>query len=109
MIKDVIFEGDSLEQIQAFPDRARQRAGYEVYLVQIGKDPTSWKPFSSIGFGVREIRIVAGLQYRVIYVAKFADKVHVLHAFRKKSQKTKNSDINIARKRLSGVIRRYSS
>jgi len=30
MIKKVVFEGDSLEVIRAFPDRARQRAGYEI-------------------------------------------------------------------------------
>ena len=39
-------------------------------------------------------------QYRVIYVAKFADAVYVLHAFRKKTQKTRKRDIDTAKKAL---------
>ena len=54
---------------------------------------------------VREIRIKddQGI-YRVIYVAKYADTVFVLHAFKKKSQKTTKKDIEIAKKRLRKVI-----
>ncbi len=54
----------------------------------------------SIGSGVREIRIMHGGQYRVIYVAKFADAVYVLHAFQKKTQKTRKQDIDAARQAL---------
>ena len=36
---------------------------------------------------------------RVIYVAKFARAVYALHAFHKKSQKTRPEDIEIARTR----------
>jgi phage-related protein len=43
----------------------------------------------SIGSGVRETRIMHEGEYRVIYVAKFAEAVYVLHAFQKKTQKTR--------------------
>ncbi len=54
----------------------------------------------SIGSGVREIRIMHEGQYRVIYVAKFADTVYVLHAFQKKNQKTRKQDIDAAKQAL---------
>src|SRR5262249_32970988 len=42
----------------------------------------------AIGAGVREIRIRDAVgALRVIYIATFADAVHVLHAFQKKTQK----------------------
>ena len=39
-------------------------------------------------------------QYRVIYVAKFAEAVYVLHAFQKKTQKTRKQDIDAAKQAL---------
>jgi phage-related protein len=38
-------------------------------------------------------------EWRVIYVAKFEDAVYVLHAFRKKTQKTRKEDIDLAARR----------
>ena len=66
--------------------------------VQNGQDPTDWKPMQSIGAGVREIRINNDGQYRVIYIAHFAGKIYVLHAFRKKTQKTNAGDITVAKR-----------
>ena len=62
--------------------------------------PTDWKAISSVGAGVLEIRIRGRLEHRVLYVAKFAEAVYVLHAFEKKSQKTRKSDLDTARRRL---------
>lgn len=106
-MKNISFEGNTLDSIREFPDDARQRAGYELDRVQHGLDPENWKPFSTIGQGVREIRIQVGEQFRVMYVTKFDDKVHVLHAFQKKTQKTAKSDIDYAKSALKDVIRRY--
>jgi phage-related protein len=49
---------------------------------------------------VKEIRIrdAAGA-FRVIYVAKLADAVYVLHCFQKKTEKTGKTDLNLAAKR----------
>jgi phage-related protein len=54
----------------------------------------------SVKRGVREIRIrdIAGA-FRVIYVAKFADAIYVLHCFQKKTEKTSKVDIELASKR----------
>lgn len=60
----------------------------------------------NIGPGVREIRIKDDSgQFRIIYVAKFKDAVHVLHAFQKKTQKTNQADIELARKRYEEIRR----
>lgn len=52
-----------------------------------------------IGLGVKEIRIHAEGEWRVVYVAHFRDTVYVLHAFGKKTRKTSQADIDLARKR----------
>jgi phage-related protein len=69
-------------------------------MLQIGRTPSDSKPMTSVGDGAHEIRIrdESGA-FRVIYVAKFADAVFVLHAFQKRSQKTSLQDIRLAASR----------
>ena len=58
----------------------------------------------SIGPGVREIRVRdATGAFRVIYVAKVADAVYVLHAFQKKTQQTAKRDLDLAAARLKQI------
>jgi phage-related protein len=105
-LKRVTFHGDSLERLRDFPEEARREAGHELYQVQNGLDPSEWKPISIIGAGVREIRIRASSgAYRVIYIATFADAVHVLHAFEKKTRKTARQDLELAATRLRQLKR----
>ena len=55
----------------------------------------------SVGAGVEELRIWDEQgTFRVIYLAKLADAVYVLHAFQKKTQKTSAKDMALARRRL---------
>src|SRR5512139_2089204 len=105
MGRPLLWLGRSREDVRAFPTIARQRAGYELYQVQCGLDPSDWKPMPSVGPGVREIRIHTDLEHRVIYVARFEAGVYVLHAFEKKSRKTLKVDIDLARTRLSAIPR----
>ncbi len=59
----------------------------------------------AIGPGVREIRIwdESGT-FRVIYVAKLADAVYVLHCFQKKTEQTSERDVSLARKRYKELM-----
>lgn len=57
----------------------------------------------AIGPGVREIRIYVLGEWRVIYMAKFADAVYVLPAFQKRSQQTRREDIELARQRYRRI------
>jgi phage-related protein len=107
-MKSVRFCGDSLVRIQAFPVDARQDIGFQIYKLQRGESPDSWKPLKTTGKGVKEIRIKAARShYRVIYLASLAETVYVLHAFMKKSNQTRKSDINLARKRLKELGERH--
>ena len=65
--------------------------------------PGDFKPMPTVGAGAYEIRIKAGGQWRVIYVAKHADAVYVLHCFHKTTQKTNQADIDLAIKRYKTI------
>ena len=71
--------------------------------------PSDWRPMSSIGRGVVEVRIQTQLQHRVLYVARFREAVYVLHTFEKKSRKTRASDLSLARFRLKELEARSHS
>jgi phage-related protein len=95
-----MFVGSSLDEIREFPNAAKREAGYQLSQIQLGFEPSDWKPMQVIGPGVREIRIHHDGEFRVIYITKLHETVYVLHAFQKKSQKTLNKDIGLARTRL---------
>ncbi|CAA9517813.1 MAG: Phage protein [uncultured Sphingomonadaceae bacterium] len=100
-MKSVEFLGDSLARLREFPDDARSEAGFQLRRVQEGEDPADWKPMSTIGPGVREIRVrEASGAFRVVYLASLPDRIAVLHAFQKKTQATPQRDIELAAKRL---------
>jgi phage-related protein len=86
-----------------FPAEARRQAGFELDAVQRGLEPSDWKPMTIIGPGVKEIRIHVLGEWRVIYVARLADAVYVLHAFQKKTQKTRREDVELARRRYRQI------
>ncbi|KER00958.1 type II toxin-antitoxin system RelE/ParE family toxin, partial [Photorhabdus temperata] len=68
-------------------------------------DPDDWKPMSTVGAGVKEIRVKdADGIYRVMYVAKFEEAVYVLHCFQKKTEQTSLKDIALAKKRFKELL-----
>jgi len=95
--------GSSLDDIKNFPAEARQDAGFELDAIQRGLMPSDFKPMLAVGPGAYEIRVHALGEWRVIYVAKFADAVYVLHAFQKKTQKTRKEDIELAARRYRQI------
>lgn len=102
-MKSLEFVGSSLDDLKEFPAEARRAAGFELGFVQRGLEPSDWKPMKEVGAGVREIRIHVLGEWRVLYVAKFAESVYVLHAFQKKTQKTTREDIGLARARYRQI------
>ncbi len=102
-IKPLRFVGSSLDDLRNFPDEARRAAGFELYAVQSGLEPSDWKPMPIIGPGVKEIRIHVLGEWRIIYVAKVRNVVCVLHAFQKKTRKTSRHDIDLARQRYKQI------
>jgi len=105
-MKPVYFVGSSREEMREIPEDARETAGHQLFKVQQGKEPDDWKSMPSVGAGVHEIRVwEASGTYRVLYVAKFEEAVYVLHVFEKRSQKTANSDIQLARGRYADLLK----
>ena len=70
--------------------------------VQRGEQPDDFKPMPTIGAGVEELRVrdESGA-YRVVFTARRAESVYVLHAFEKRTQATPQHDIDLARKRFA--------
>ena len=83
-----------------------QDAGYQLDKVQRGQQPDDFKPMPTIGKGVEELRVWDDSgTYRVIYTARLADAVYVLHAFQKKTQATSKRDIELAKSRYTELTR----
>ena len=102
-MKPLEFVGSSLDDLREFPAEARRAAGFELGFVQRGLAPSDWKPMREVGADVREIRLHVLGEWRVIYIAKFAEAVYVLYAFQKKTQKTRREDIELARTRYCQI------
>ena len=104
-MKKIQFLGDSLKSLREFPEDAKHDIGYQLDKVQRGEQPDDFKPMPSIEKGVEEIRVRddSGI-YRVIYTARLADAVYVLHAFQKKTQTTAKRDIALASKRYAELM-----
>jgi phage-related protein len=85
-MKLVCFLGDSLRRLREFPTQAKHDAGYQLDRLQHGLQPDDFKPMSSVGRGVEEIRIRDGTgAYRLLYTARLANTIYALHAFQKKN------------------------
>jgi len=100
------FPGGLEKCVRDFPVDARQGAGYELDKAPRSLQPDDFKPMPTIGKGVEEIRIRddAG-NFRVLYTARLADAVFVLHAFQKKTQRTSQRDIEMAKARFREMMK----
>lgn len=103
-MKRIVFLGDSLAALREFPAEARREAGVQLHKLQLGLEPSDWKPMVTVGNGVRELRIRdSSGAFRVLYVTNIDDAVHVLHAFQKKTQQTSKRDLDLAAARLRQI------
>ncbi len=105
-MKTLRFLGDSLRCLREFPAAAREDAGYQLDKAQRGQQYDDSKPMPSIGKGVEEIRVWddSGTD-GVIYAARRADAVYVLHCFQKRVQATSRRDVELARSRFAELMR----
>ena len=104
-MKRIQWLGTSLNTVRSFPESVRKLVGQELRFVQTGSMPTDFKPMTAVGAGAYEIRVRSGNQYRVIYVAKFAQSVYVLHSFIKTTPKTSKPDLDIAKAQYSTLLK----
>lgn len=97
--KPIFFIGSTRDDLREFPAEVRKALGDELLRVQNGLMPVDFKPLKDVGKGAYEIRVHLNGAWRVIYVAKFANAVYVLHAFEKKTRKTSQNDMELAKRR----------
>lgn len=104
MLKEVIWLGDSKEAVSEFPENIRVDLGFQLYLLQQGKQPIRSRPMKSIGKSVFELKEQDEKGwYRVIYTIEVKNKIYVLHSFKKQSAKTSKQDLDLAKVRLSKI------
>ena len=101
--KDVKWLGDSLEVLKSYPKKVRQKLGWNIDMVQLGKMPIDAKSMSTVGKSVWELRAMHRGQFRLFYLVKKADAIYVLHVFKKKTQKTSAKDLRLAKQRLNEI------
>jgi phage-related protein len=103
-VKAVIWMGSSREDLRKFPKTVQGAVGFELFRVQSGLEPKDWKPMTSVGTGVREIRVrdEAGI-FRMIYLAARPEGIYVLHCFQKKTRQTSRVDLDLAVSRFKAI------
>src|SRR5215203_1823138 len=83
----------SKKDLSKFPQEAQREAGFALEDALKGLKHQSAKPLKAFG-GASVMEIVCddeGDAYRVVYVTRFADVIYVLHAFQKKSTRSKKT------------------
>ena len=103
-MKEVVWVGDSLENVRSFPKAVRRRIGEALRFAQRGGKHPSAKPLRGIGTGILEIVALHDTDtYRAVYTVKIGEKIYILHAFQKKSKrgiKTPKKEIDLIKRRL---------
>lgn len=95
--------GASQDDLAGFPLEAKRACGFELWQVQRGLMASDWKPMPGVGAEAYELRVHVLGEWRVIYVAKFAEAIYVLHAFQKKTPQTRKEDVELARRRYKQI------
>ena len=102
-MKKIFWLGSSYDDLLEFSKPAKQNAGFNLDKLQRGHEPQDWKPMTSIGKGVKELRIHCENEYRVIYLAQRTEGIYVLHSFVKKTEQTSMKDRELAKKRFKEI------
>jgi phage-related protein len=96
--------GQSLDAISKFPDDVKVNLGYSLRLLQWGEEPIDYRSLSSVEKGLFELRDRdKDGWYRVIYLSRTNDVIHVVHAFEKDSREIPENEKAVARQNLKAV------
>jgi phage-related protein len=104
-IKPVWWIGSTKKDLLALPEEVQHQVGFALYQVQLGKVPAEAKPLKGFG-GASVQEIVVDYHrdtYRAVYTVRFADRVYVVHVFKKKAKSgiaTPKSELELIERRL---------
>jgi phage-related protein len=103
VLRPLVWLGNSLRNLRAFPAEAKKIIGDELQLIQFGGMPRDAKPFKGVGSGVFEIALRHDAEaYRTVLAVQLGRNIYVLHAFQKKSKKgiaTPKPDVDLIKQR----------
>jgi phage-related protein len=106
--KPLIWVGDSLETVRAFPAEVKDEVGVALFQAQLGGKHIKAKPLLHIGPGILEVvSDHRGDTYRAVYTVRLRGRVYVLHAFQKKSKSgiaTPKAEVDLVKQRLRRAI-----
>lgn len=107
-LKKIVWLGNSLENLQNFPEDVKDIVGYALHKSQDGLTPKNTKPLTGIKPTVMEIVVpYDGNAYRAVCTTKIGEVIYVLHCFQKNSTqgiKTPKPDIDLIEKRLKDAF-----
>lgn len=103
--KEVLWVSSALKDIRELPDDIKIDFGHGLFQSQKGDFPTIGKVLKGFGgSSVVELKLESsGDAYRAVYTVQFKDAIVVLHVFKKKSKKGKQTpkkDTDLIRSRL---------
>lgn len=103
VLRPLVWLGNSLRNLRAFPAEAKKIIGDELQLIQFGGMPRDAKPFKGVGSGVFELALRHDAEaYRTVLAVQLGRNIYVLHAFQKKSKKgiaTPKPDVDLIKQR----------
>jgi phage-related protein len=101
---EVWWWGKTKEVVSDFPIEVKRNLGFALRQLQWGEEPADYRPLPSIGKGLFELRDQdeAGW-YRIIYLSRTNDVIHVVHAFKKATAKTPEQEKKVAQQNLKKV------
>lgn len=105
ILKPVIWVGSSRNDLREFPGLVQDHMGYALYLAQCGekhRDAKALRGFGGAGV-LTSSKDYRGDTFRAVYTLRYAQRVHVLHAFEKKSKsgsETPRRDMDLIEQRL---------
>jgi phage-related protein len=105
---ELAWEGDSYSVLRSWPKAIRIDFGNSLREMQSGHPAKlETRRMESVGKGVFELKDSDDSKwYRLMYLTRIGDVIHVLHCFEKDTAKTEKNDLNKARARLSIVNQR---
>lgn len=103
----VIWHPKTKTEVSSFSDEVKDKLGYLIYRLQLGEALTlpHSKTMTSVARGAKELRVKGkdGI-YRTFYLKVDGEQILVFHAFKKKTQKTAQKDIEQGKKNLKEVM-----
>ena len=106
-MKEIIWYRKTLKLVSNFPEMIKRDLGYQLYRLQLGELLTMphSRPMSTVANGCDELRIKGeDGAYRVFYLLSSHESIIVFHAFQKKTQRTPNNELELARKNLKELM-----